>query len=113
MGELTIMQLVFRDWQLRKQERMRILFVTAYPYLPQFHGGMQSDADALCRILKRQGHRVAMLAALMPAGFLGWKSRVKMQVNKRLAGCILAGIFAANTAEFPASVGATTGACHK
>ena len=48
-----------------------------------------------------------------PAGFLGWKSRVKMQVNKRLAGCILAGIFAANTAEFPASVGATTGACHK
>src|ERR1017187_6020233 len=66
---------------------MRILFVTASPYLPQFHGGMQTSADDLCRSLKHKGHRVSMLAGFIPHGLIGWKSRIKMRINKRLARC--------------------------
>jgi glycosyltransferase involved in cell wall biosynthesis len=66
---------------------MRILFATALQYLPQNHGGVQSSTDELCICLKRRGHRVAVLAALSPTVVLGWKSRIKMQIQKRLSGC--------------------------
>src|SRR5271157_2521829 len=68
-------------------KNMRILFVTAHPYLPQLHGGMQSSADELSIHLKRRGHWVAVLAGLTPDGPVGWKSRIKMQINQRLCGC--------------------------
>jgi glycosyltransferase involved in cell wall biosynthesis len=67
---------------------MRILFVTAHPYLPQLHGGMQRSADQLCAALIKRGHKVAVLAGLAGGGGLfAWKSRLKMQINKRLSGC--------------------------
>jgi glycosyltransferase involved in cell wall biosynthesis len=69
---------------------MRLLFVTAHPYLPQLRGGMQSSADELCIQLKHRGHRVAVLAGLTPEGPTGWRSRVKMQINKRRSGCKVA-----------------------
>ncbi len=71
----------------QKRHRMRVLFVTASPYLPQSRGGMQSSANELCIDLKRRGHGVAVLAGLKPAGLVGWKSRIKMEINQRLSGC--------------------------
>jgi hypothetical protein len=69
---------------------MPILFITTHPYLPQLHGGMQSSADELCTHLKHRGHRVAVLAGLTPTGSVGWKSRIKMRINKRRVGCKVA-----------------------
>jgi glycosyltransferase involved in cell wall biosynthesis len=66
---------------------MRILFVTSLPYLPQSHGGMQSSTNELCICLKDRAHHVAVLASLNSAGVVGWKSRIKMHINKRLSGC--------------------------
>src|SRR5579862_5313977 len=65
---------------------MRLLFVTALGYLPQSHGGLQSSTNELCISLKQRGHQVAVLAALNRTDVLGWKSRIKMQINKRLSG---------------------------
>jgi glycosyltransferase involved in cell wall biosynthesis len=66
---------------------MRLLFVTALGYLPQSHGGVQSSTNELCISLKQRGHQVAVLAALSRTGVLGWKSRIKLQINNRLSGC--------------------------
>lgn len=66
---------------------MRLLFVTALRYPPQSHGGAGSSTNELCICLKQRGHHVAALATLSPTGVLGWKSRIKMQINKRLSGC--------------------------
>jgi glycosyltransferase involved in cell wall biosynthesis len=67
---------------------MKILFVTGHPYLPQLHGGMQRSADQLCCGLVGRGHKVAVLAGLAgDGGIFGWKSRLKMQINKRISGC--------------------------
>jgi len=65
---------------------MRALFTTTSPYLPQAHGGMESSANELCIDLKHRGHQVAVLAGLK-TGMVGHKSRIKMQINKRLSGC--------------------------
>jgi glycosyltransferase involved in cell wall biosynthesis len=70
------------------QKNMRILFVTAAPYLPQSHGGMATCADDLCRSLKIKGHRVSVLAGFIHhPSFVGWKSRIKMRINERLSQC--------------------------
>jgi len=67
---------------------MRILFVTAAPYLPQSHGGMATCADDLCRSLKIKGHRVSVLAGFLHhPSLIGWKSRIKMRINESLSGC--------------------------
>ena len=66
---------------------MRILFATAHKYLPQMHGGMQSSVHELCRGLQDRGHRVAVLAGLMPGGLFALTARVKMQINGKLARC--------------------------
>jgi len=66
---------------------MRLLFVTSLQYLPQSHGGVQTSTNELCISLKQRGHQVAVLAALNQTSVLGWKSRIKMQVNKKLSGC--------------------------
>ena len=65
---------------------MRVLFITASAYLPQARGGMQSSANELCIALKNRGHRVAVLAGFKPNGFVGWKSRLKMEINRRRCG---------------------------
>ncbi len=65
---------------------MRVLFITASAYLPQARGGMQSSANELCIALKRRGHRVAVLAGFKPGGLVGWKSRLKMEINQRRCG---------------------------
>jgi glycosyltransferase involved in cell wall biosynthesis len=69
---------------------MRILFITAHKYLPQMHGGMQSSTNQLCCALRRKGHRVGVLAGLMPGGLFGLKARIKMQINKKLSRCKVA-----------------------
>ena len=82
---------------------MRVLFATAHPYLPQAYGGMESSANELCISLKHRGHWVAVLAGLntaslgcwktninVPAGLFGWKSSIKMQINRGLSGCKVA-----------------------
>jgi len=66
---------------------MNILFLTAHPYLPQMYGGLQTSVDQLCHSLIERGHKVSILCALMGNGLTGFKCRVRMQINKRLAGC--------------------------
>jgi glycosyltransferase involved in cell wall biosynthesis len=65
---------------------MKILFVAAQLYFPQLYGGVQTSTDQLCRALMQRGHQVSLLASLMPGGFFGWKSRLKMQINHKLRG---------------------------
>ena len=52
---------------------MKILFITAHKYLPQMYGGMQTCTDQLCHSLMEKGHKVAVLAGLMPGGLLAYK----------------------------------------
>src|SRR5277367_2415156 len=69
---------------------MKVLFVTASPYLPQRRGGMKSSADELCVDLKRRGHHVALLAGFAPGNPSDWKLRLRMRINQRLRGCKVA-----------------------
>ena len=62
---------------------MRILFVTANPYLPQLHGGMQSSAHELCCALKHQGHKVAVLSGFLSGAPLGWRCAMQQKLLKR------------------------------
>jgi len=65
---------------------VKILFITAHPYLPQMHGGLQNSTDQLCRCLRERGHKVAVLCALTPGGWFGWRARIVLQIGKRLRG---------------------------
>jgi hypothetical protein len=47
---------------------------------------MQSSANELCIALNSRGHRVAVLAGFKPNGLVGWKSRLKMEINQRRCG---------------------------
>jgi glycosyltransferase involved in cell wall biosynthesis len=62
---------------------MRILFITANPFLPQLHGGMQSSADELCRTLKHRGHEVAVLGGFMRYDLLGFQCRLQKKILRR------------------------------
>lgn len=62
---------------------MRILFATAHPHLPQFSGGSQSSTHELALELAERGHRVAVLAALSKAGYIGLKNRALMKILNR------------------------------
>lgn len=63
---------------------MKILYVTSNPYLPQMYSGLATSTDQTCRSLLEKGHKVAVLASLMPDGLLASKSRIKMFVNRKL-----------------------------
>ena len=63
---------------------MRILFITAHPYLPQMYGGLQTSTNALCLHLHERGHHVAVLGALMPHDVLGRVARYKLRFRKVL-----------------------------
>jgi glycosyltransferase involved in cell wall biosynthesis len=69
---------------------MKILFIAAQLYLPQSYGGVQSSTDQLCRALIARGHEVALLMSLTTKGVLGFRSRLHLEVNRRLAGCKVA-----------------------
>jgi len=45
---------------------MRVLIVTGFKYLPQSKGGAESSTHELVVALRAKGHKVAVLAALMP-----------------------------------------------
>ena len=66
---------------------MNILFITAHKYLPQMRGGLQTSTDELCRMLTTRGHKVAVLAGLMPGRAFALKARIKMKINERVSGC--------------------------
>jgi len=69
---------------------MNILFAASQLYFPQLYGGVQTSTDQLCHALKKKGHKVSLLVSLMPGGIFGWRTRIHMQANKRLAGCKVA-----------------------
>jgi glycosyltransferase involved in cell wall biosynthesis len=66
---------------------MKILFITAHKYLPQMRGGLQNSTHQLCNSLCMRGHKVSVLAGLLPGGFLALESRLKMQINNIRFGC--------------------------
>ncbi len=61
---------------------MKILFITAHPYLPQMMGGMQQSTNALVKSLMVKGHQASVLCALMPSGGLGKLGRLKIKLSK-------------------------------
>lgn len=65
---------------------MKVLIVTGDKYLPQMKGGLQSSADQLCHALLSRGHRLAVLAGLMPNGWLGYKAYAETKVRKFFTG---------------------------
>ncbi len=68
-----------------KWKTMNILIVTAQPYLPQMRGGLQTSSTTLAQQFIKKGHRVALLAALMPNGYVGIKSRLEIKLLKHKA----------------------------
>ena len=69
-----------------KSQKMNILFLTAHKYLPQMHGGLQHSTDEICHSLIARGHRVAVFAGLMPGGWFGFISRLKIKLNTLVTG---------------------------
>jgi glycosyltransferase involved in cell wall biosynthesis len=65
---------------------VKILFITGNLYLPQMRGGLQSTTHHLCHKLMERGHKVAVLTALAPDGFLGVMSRIKIKISDKLFG---------------------------
>lgn len=61
---------------------MKILFITAHPYLPQMRGGMQQSTNALVNSLMNKGHQAAVLCALMPSGTIGKIGRFKIKLSQ-------------------------------
>jgi len=61
---------------------MKILFITAHPYLPQMRGGMQQSTNALVGSLEKKGHQASVLCALTPNGLIGKMGRLKIKLSK-------------------------------
>lgn len=62
---------------------MKILLVTAHPYIPQIAGGAQSSMNDLAIEFIRRGHNVAVLAGLTGRGWLGLSRRALLKVLPR------------------------------
>ncbi|WP_298434771.1 glycosyltransferase [uncultured Jannaschia sp.] len=65
------------------RRRMRILFGSAHPHLPQMYGGAQSSTHELVRRLRDRGHEVAVLSGLTGAGLLGVRGRILLKLGRR------------------------------
>jgi len=59
---------------------MRILFVNDF-HVPQLFRGTEVNTHALCSRLVEMGHEPMVTCALIPGGFLGLQSRLKMKIN--------------------------------
>lgn len=66
---------------------MKIVLVTAHPFLPQMRGGMQFSADMLAKSLMAKGHEVAVLCALMPQGYIGLRGRLIQKLTGGKPAC--------------------------
>lgn len=64
---------------------MNILICTAHPYIPEMYGGLQSSSNQLASLLKKRGHRVALLSALIGSGRFGFLQRVKLKLSRQPA----------------------------
>ena len=64
---------------------MKILFITAHPYLPQMVGGLQRDVEVMTSRLARRGHEVSLLCGLMPNGYTGVRGRLKLKLSTQKA----------------------------
>jgi glycosyltransferase involved in cell wall biosynthesis len=69
---------------------MKILFVASQLYFPQLYGGVQTSTNELFHALIARGHKASLLVKLMPGGWFGGIARLKMQINRRIAGCKIA-----------------------
>ena len=66
---------------------MKILFVTAHPYLPEMLGGSQRSGNALMTGLKRRGHEVALLSSLIGKGLFGLMARIRLKLGAKPYVC--------------------------
>ena len=64
---------------------MKVLFITAHPFLPQMLGGAQQSGNAIITGLRARGHKAAVLCALMPNGVLGFVDRVRLKLFRSKA----------------------------
>lgn len=63
--------------------KMRILFGSAHPYLPQMTGGAQLSTHELATRIAARGHAVAVLGGLTGDGWLGIASRFRLKLSRR------------------------------
>src|SRR5271169_3353071 len=56
---------------------MRVAFIITSPYLPEAFGGCSVNTHALCRLLLRRGHAVAVLADLRPKGWRHFRQNLR------------------------------------
>jgi glycosyltransferase involved in cell wall biosynthesis len=64
---------------------MRILLVSAHPYIPQIAGGLQSNTHELALELLRRGHVVAVASGLTKRGYIGGRARALRVLLRREA----------------------------
>lgn len=84
---------------------MKILIITAHPFLPQLKGGAQQSANALIKALVKRHHRAVILCGLMQGGPIGLIGRLKLKLkrvfsNSKVAKDTVCG-YAAYRAWFP------------
>ncbi len=63
--------------------RLRILFGSAHPYLPQMFGGAQSSTHELVQGFRARGHDAAVLAGLTGEGWVGVRGRFALKLGRR------------------------------
>jgi glycosyltransferase involved in cell wall biosynthesis len=66
-------------------KNMKLLFITAHPYLPQMRGGAQNTADTLIKRLISNGHNVSVLCGLMKGGIIEKIGRPILKIKKILS----------------------------
>jgi glycosyltransferase involved in cell wall biosynthesis len=63
---------------------MRVVFATHNAHLPQAVGGSEQSTHDLVPALTRAGHDVAVLASLVPGGYVGYRTRLLDRWHKLL-----------------------------
>lgn len=64
--------------------RLRVLFATGHPHLPQIAGGLQSSTSETMRGLIARGHDARLLCGLTGDGPLGLRHRVTLKLGRRM-----------------------------
>ena len=66
---------------MTSRPRLRILFATTHPHLPQIAGGLQASTDETIRRLRARGHDARLLCGLTGEGLLGMRHRLFLKLS--------------------------------
>lgn len=69
------------------QQKLKVLFATTHPHVPQIAGGLQASTADTMRLLTARGHETTLLCGLTGSGFLGMRHRLTLKLGHRLTAC--------------------------